>query len=571
MEEFDFVSDAKFIKPEIRTSDKIMDYYSERNFLQNSEQKELNMLLEKNIHEFKDALIYYPSKEKTIVDQTKRKSQRYIFNDDETYGFLDKVFVTNLNSKVKFMKFYLEKNEIDIIRYKKGDFFKKHKDLNRYNTQNIFSYTLIYCLMGTCQGGGTDVWIDDRRLTATTSKTTNGLVLFHNKLEHQGRLVRSGIKMIMKLNIIGIYVADLPKTIQLKYKKSIIPILKTTLAIDTMISGLVTAATAATATTAIATAVVTVDNAMVADIVINQTTVEIENIDPETISFDLNDFYKIFDILHKKQEPISYIDNHDMIDYFLFDEYFENIFSELEQYLEKQNIKEIYQNYLECKEKKYVICKNASQYHYLEHMTSTSLNVIPITIIILNNSDPTHIKYIQISIYNTKIYMKIEVVDAGENCNIDISENIDIYNLTEDCDDDSYNRWNDNCVTIEFDDYIGKEFFEEKNKSFSQEIFTQEKESKYISDDQTQKIKNLLPTIIKQIRYERENVIATGIEKYDDYNDYDDNYNDDEYDNGYCNGGNRSGSSGSSYYGGIFANQEFGTRAYLFMGFVYVD
>ena len=187
-----------------------MDYISSTT-LENDSNKDLldliyagiNVSLElKNLF-FEQSEVYHVESKKNISEKNIRSSltHKFYYNQNQTiFGCVDNL-IEMINRKYGTL-FTLIPNDIDVIKYERGDFFQRHKDFIPIKSKYATFYSLIYCLYGDSVGGETIIYDGDSPTKFTETITKSGWVLFRNDLEHESLPIESGTKIVLKANVL---------------------------------------------------------------------------------------------------------------------------------------------------------------------------------------------------------------------------------------------------------------------------------------------------------------------------------------------------------------------------------
>ena len=193
----------KNIKKEKLVKDSI---YQKNNFLSLNHFKELKNLLTKgtmnyNTIPYEIAKVYNKKLKKEIYSGN-RKCKKYTNDDPLVFKFIENNFMPYL--KIKGSKLKLLKNHYDVLNYKKGDKFNKHKDFVKNNSPFIKTYSALFCLKGSDIGGETKVWFDGYKYpyTGQASRNTNGIFIFNSEQYHEGCEIKSGNKIVLKFDLV---------------------------------------------------------------------------------------------------------------------------------------------------------------------------------------------------------------------------------------------------------------------------------------------------------------------------------------------------------------------------------
>ncbi|XWV25225.1 hypothetical protein QJ856_gp0547 [Tupanvirus deep ocean] len=161
--------------------------------------------------DFSTSKLYHKNLKENVIDGSQRSSKTHkIFYGDNTkiiFQSLEKL-IEHINEK-KNTLFSLVPNDIDIIKYETGDFFNKHNDFVPIKNKYITYYTLLFCLDAKCEGGQTSIYLDESNfIDFDETVTPDGWILFMNEIEHAGKKVESGHKIVLKANVVHINLSN---------------------------------------------------------------------------------------------------------------------------------------------------------------------------------------------------------------------------------------------------------------------------------------------------------------------------------------------------------------------------
>ena len=91
---------------------------------------------------FETSRLYSTAEETLLVDHDIRSSQYKTFSDKKLFDLADSLII-ELNKRDLNNDYLLVKNNITLIKYEKGDFFKSHEDFLSIQSNSIEEYTLL--------------------------------------------------------------------------------------------------------------------------------------------------------------------------------------------------------------------------------------------------------------------------------------------------------------------------------------------------------------------------------------------------------------------------------------------
>lgn len=175
--------------------------------------------INKDNGELSESRIYLTEDQSLRVDPELRSSKYKTIENKELFDIVEK-YLELINEKDKYYNFTLVRNNLTVIEYKEGDFFKDHSDFLSYTSNVITEFTMILCLDGDCEGGETALHINDNfTYKSEKSKTTGCSLIFRKDLHHEGCKVLKGHKKILTLNING-YEKTNGEIVVIKFKNS---------------------------------------------------------------------------------------------------------------------------------------------------------------------------------------------------------------------------------------------------------------------------------------------------------------------------------------------------------------
>ena len=186
-------------------TEKFPQYLTFNNFLNQTELKELTEKIEPWTSNWEQSKIYKVPDKANEIDLNTRKSLKSKVNDRTLFQFCNETFISKLNQhQTDGTTFKLVQDELELIKYTPGGYFKKHQDFVHFHSNQIKCYTLIFCLEGNCEGGETSIFLSDtEEIKCEQTKRPNGLLVMRNELWHAGNEVIEGEKIILKLNLLA--------------------------------------------------------------------------------------------------------------------------------------------------------------------------------------------------------------------------------------------------------------------------------------------------------------------------------------------------------------------------------
>lgn len=157
---------------------------------------------------WQDAKVYSTLDKKSFVNKEFRKSEKNFEKRRDVLKNIKKIIMKPLIKYCKenienFQYIWMRINHTEWIRYYEGDFFKSHKDFEKYICNGMHPYVLILGLNDVEDGGETRV----ETSICNGSCRKNGAVLFQANYEHESLVVKKGIKVALKLEFF-IYIGN---------------------------------------------------------------------------------------------------------------------------------------------------------------------------------------------------------------------------------------------------------------------------------------------------------------------------------------------------------------------------
>jgi hypothetical protein len=160
--------------------------------------------------QFDNSAIYHKESKQNIFDGKLRSSKTHkIYYHDNSKIIFDCVdkLIEFINETQNTL-FSLVPNDIDILKYNEGDFFKKHSDFIPVKNKYINYYTLLFCLDADCVGGETSLFVNDEEIKFTETITPLQWMLIKNEIEHSSNEIKSGHKIVLKANVIRVNLSN---------------------------------------------------------------------------------------------------------------------------------------------------------------------------------------------------------------------------------------------------------------------------------------------------------------------------------------------------------------------------
>ena len=184
------------------------DYVHIEDFLDKHQIDELRSLLDldnKTDDDFVESRVFNRINKTNITNKHLRASHKIEYKDNKIFDHMQK-YIDLINEQMKQCKFILIRNDVEVVQYKKGDFFKKHQDYVNFDSNEFKNYTFIINLHG-CEGGSTILYgqpdtESEPYEVKQDRKNVGNIILFQKTLIHEGLPVLDGLKTLLKGNLI---------------------------------------------------------------------------------------------------------------------------------------------------------------------------------------------------------------------------------------------------------------------------------------------------------------------------------------------------------------------------------
>ena len=163
--------------------------------------KDLNTMINYEKLDFVVSQVHDTSTRQNMVKHDLRQSTRAVVNNKEVFEWIDNHVVSILNNTHKQNTFHLLRDELDVVKYEKGDFFLPHQDFVKFKCDHLKCCSLLICLYANCKGGETRLYLKEGVIDIPNTKTTGGCLMFRNEVIHEGVHVVNGTKVILKANL----------------------------------------------------------------------------------------------------------------------------------------------------------------------------------------------------------------------------------------------------------------------------------------------------------------------------------------------------------------------------------
>jgi hypothetical protein len=176
-------------------------YIYNGNHLNQEKINELLELLSIDNRDYLESQVYVTSEKKNIIEKTVRSSKKIEYKDEQLFNWVNTNCIQNLNTDT--YRFILIHNDITVIKYNQGDFFKKHQDFVTLHSNEFYNYTFVVCLHA-CEDGGETLLYDsqDTAQSFITGKKQGSILVFPKDTFHEGKMIEKGTKIILSGNLI---------------------------------------------------------------------------------------------------------------------------------------------------------------------------------------------------------------------------------------------------------------------------------------------------------------------------------------------------------------------------------
>ena len=178
-----------------------------QNFIELNKINELKNLINFNEieKEFQESHFYDNKTKSLIVNRHIRSSEKIQFRDDIIFDWFENNIINKLNNDIDTnINFMLLRDDIEMIRYRPGDFFKRHVDTINFYSNEFINYTCLINLKQCINGGETLVYIENEEyLFKEIGQNEGSILIFQKQLEHEGKEVIDGEKIIVVANFVA--------------------------------------------------------------------------------------------------------------------------------------------------------------------------------------------------------------------------------------------------------------------------------------------------------------------------------------------------------------------------------
>ena len=179
-------------------------YLYQPEFLSATQLATFKKILDIEEDKFIPSHVYHRTLEKNIINKHLRSSEKIEYKDDHIFDWVDNNIIAPINKSSEFT-YVLVRDDVEVVKYMPGDFFKKHQDFVNFDSNEFKNYTLLICLQNCEKGGETTLHVEPPITIDGTGRSPGALLLFRKELVHEGNVIEKGVKMIFKCNVLSFY------------------------------------------------------------------------------------------------------------------------------------------------------------------------------------------------------------------------------------------------------------------------------------------------------------------------------------------------------------------------------
>jgi hypothetical protein len=155
-----------------------------------------------------------------VINMDRRQCNRWTFGENIVKELDDLILPSIMESDIDMVNV---KSHGDVLVYEKGDFFKEHRDTVEAkpplpSPDDYFHYTILLALYDTEEGGETGIITPMKgamKKVLYTETTREGqFLLFPSEQMHFGNEIKSGTKMVLKLDYWMRYFPQYPYSVE---------------------------------------------------------------------------------------------------------------------------------------------------------------------------------------------------------------------------------------------------------------------------------------------------------------------------------------------------------------------
>ena len=160
----------------------------------------------------KESHVFNPVDRANVVNKHMRSSRKIEYRDEQLFDWVEQNIVDKLNRDCSDYQFSLIRNDLEVVKYGPGDFFKAHQDYVNFHSNVFTNLTFIMCLE-PCEEGGETVLhgipenyqlpaSEDKKVFEGTARNPGGILVLQKETIHEGLAVIKGNKTILKGNLV---------------------------------------------------------------------------------------------------------------------------------------------------------------------------------------------------------------------------------------------------------------------------------------------------------------------------------------------------------------------------------
>jgi hypothetical protein len=148
------------------------------------------------------AKVYNPHHKISRTNDSVRISEKNYEKRDSVVRDIKRIILPKLIGWMRadienFQHCWLRTRHVEWMRYHEGDFFKPHRDFEKYTCNGMTPFVFILGLNDVEEGGETRV---EKKVLSGSAKR-NGGILFQSNLMHESIMVQKGMKLCLKLEL----------------------------------------------------------------------------------------------------------------------------------------------------------------------------------------------------------------------------------------------------------------------------------------------------------------------------------------------------------------------------------
>jgi hypothetical protein len=105
-------------------------------------------MLDVDAQEAKPSHVFNRVTRTNVVNKHLRSSSKIEYRDEKLFDWLESHVVNTLNTKINSFCFNLVRNDVEVVKYNEGDFFRPRQDYINFDSNEFCNYTFLRCLQG---------------------------------------------------------------------------------------------------------------------------------------------------------------------------------------------------------------------------------------------------------------------------------------------------------------------------------------------------------------------------------------------------------------------------------------